>query len=308
MNTSIDEPVIVEKEIVNSKVSEPSWYHHVSWGAILAGVVVALLTQFALETLGIAIGVGATEVGKDMLDTGFVSATAVWLAASALLSLFAGGLVTGKLSGAIDPMDGALEGIVVMGIVTFISFFLLTTTLSATLRGVSNTITDGLSFIGASAEDISTTVAQAVELRDGTLEEIRAEAEDILADDASLTSLRVAVDDYLFADEPGNDLRQATIDALVTQTELTEDQAVEQLNEWEQEFNQVVSRVETEAEQVANDIADIVAATAGIIFMILVAGTFAAASGGFVAVSSAQSDVRAVQRETIRHQTAEVVS
>ncbi len=306
MNPNVNDPMVVEKEVVKSEVSGADWYHRVSWGAVLAGVVVALLMQFALETLGVAIGAGAFEVGEDMLNTGFTTGIAAWLAVSALLSLFVGGLVTGKLSGAADPMDGALEGIVVMGIVTFISFFILSTTLSSAIRGVSNTINDGLSFVGASVEDVSPTVAQAIESRDDTLEAIRTEAEDILADDASLTSLRIALDDYLLSDEPGNDTRQAAITALATQTELTEAEATARLTEWEQEFNQMVNRVETESELVANDIADIVAATAGIIFMILVAGTFAAGAGGFVAVS-AQSERTVTERTATRRQ-AEIVT
>ncbi len=298
---------VAEKEVTHSVSTAEPWQHRMSWGAILAGVVVALLMQLAFEILGVAIGVGVVEPGEDTLGPDFGTSVAVWLAGSALLSLFIGGLVTGKLSAATDAFDGALEAVVMMGLFTFVSLFVLTTSLSATLRGVSNVIGDGLSFIGANVEDVSTTVASAVELRDGTLDEIRAEAEEILAPGASLTSLRLAVDDYLLNDEPGNDLRQATIEALTTQTELTEQEAVAQLDEWEREFRQTVDAFEAEAEQVADEIDDIVAATAGLIFMLLVAGIFAAGAGGYVAASE-NAHAEIARRKTIREQTTAVVT
>jgi len=304
----VDDPMIVEREVVKSEASQGPFYRRMSWGAILAGVVVALLAQFAMEMLGVSIGAGAIEPGEDTLGPTFSSAVVVWLAVSMLLSLFAGGLVTGKLAGIIDPFDGALHGIVMMGLFAFITVFLLTSSITATLRGVTNTVSDGLSFVGASVQDVSSTVASTVELRDSTLDDIRAEAEEILAEDASLTSLRIALDDYLLDDESGDDTRQAAIEALATQTELTEQEAAARLDQWEADFRQTVNRFEAEAEEVASEIADIVAATAGVIFMLLVAGAFAAAAGGFVAVASQDFDYRTRETVVQRRAAAEVVS
>lgn len=299
------ETTVYAHEVTRSRQTDAPWYRRVSWGAILAGLVVALLSQLALEILGVAIGVGALEPGEDRIGPNFTSAIAIWLAASALLSLFAGGLTTGKLAGTADGVDGILQALVMMGLATFISLFVLTSAIGSTVRGVSNLIGQGLSLVGATAADVSTSVANAVELRDTTLEDIREEAESILAEDASLTSLRLAVDDYLLADQPGNDLRQAAIEAISTQTVLTEAEAARQLDEWEAEFDRAVTRLETEAEQVASDVADAIAATAGIIFMILVAGAFAAGAGGYVAVS-AQSGVYSTETLLRRRQSAEV--
>lgn len=291
---------VAEREVTETTVTPEPWHRRMSWGAILAGVVVALLSQFALETLGVAIGVGAIEPGEETFGPDFTSAVVIWLAASVLISLFAGGLVTGKLAGTEDQLDGALQATVMMGVVTFVTFFLITTTASSALRGVTNLITDGLGFVGASAEDVSATVANAVTLRDETLDDIRAEAEELLADDASLTSLRITLDDYLLDDEPGNDTRQAAIDALTTQTDLTRAEAEARLTEWENEFRQTVDQLAVETEEVAGDIADVVAATAGVIFMILVAGVFAAGAGGFVAVSALDPDTYAHRTVTRR--------
>lgn len=279
------ETEIAEREVVETEVN-PAWYQRVSWGAILAGVVIALLTQFAMEMLGIALGVGAFEAGEDTLGPSFTTAVVVWLAASALVALFVGGLVTGKLARTIDPVAAILQGLVAMGVVTFISFFLMTSGVTSAIRGVTNFISDGLSFVGAQVEDVSTTVADAATLRDDTLAGIRAEAEELLADDASLTSLRLTLDDYLLSDEPGNDTRQAAIDALATQTELTQEEAAQRIDAWESELTQAVQNFEERAEVVANDIADIIAITAGVIFMVLILGAFAAGAGAYVAVAS----------------------
>jgi|GEM_PF-1947468 len=299
------ETTVYAHEVTRSRQSDAPWYRRVSWGAILAGLVVALLSQLALEILGVAIGVGAFEPGEDRIGPNLTSAVAIWLAASALLSLFAGGLTTGKLAGTIDGIDGILHALVMMGLATFISLFVLTSAIGSTVRGVSNLIGEGLSLVGTAAEDISSVVASSVELRDSTLEDVREEAESILAEDASLTSLRIAIDDYLLTDEPGDDVRQAAIEALASQTTLTEAEAAQQLDEWEAEIDRAVTRFETEAERVANDVADAIAATAGIIFMILVAGAFAAGAGGYVAVS-AQSGVYSTETLLRRRQSAEI--
>ena len=308
---TIDEKIdarLIEQEVTDSKILPEARNYRVSWGAILAGVVVALLAQFAMEMLGVAIGVGAFEPGEDVLGPAFSTGIVVWLAVTALLSLFAGGLVTGKLSGTADPSSGILQALVMMGIVTFISVFFLTSTLSATFRGVSNAIGEGLSFVGAALEDVSPAVANAVELEDSTLESIRAEADDLLAEDASLNSLIIAIDDYILADQPGDDTRQAAITALATQTELTEAEAAAQLDEWESEFRLTVNRLENTAEQVASDIADVIAATAGIIFMIIIAGAFAAAAGGYVAVSGEDPEYYRERTITKRRQAAEATT
>jgi len=236
-NRDID---VVEREVQKTQVAQAPWYQRISWRAIFAGVVIALLTQFLLEMLGVALGVGALEPGEDTLGPEFSSAVVIWLTGSALLSLFAGGLATGRLSESTDGLSNALMAIVMMGVATFISFFLLSFALSSTVRGVSNAVGEGLSFVGSTAEDVSTAVADAVELRDGTLDEIRTEADEILADDASLTSLRIALDDYLLADEPGEDTRQAAIEAITTQTTLNEAEASQQLDEWEADLTQAV--------------------------------------------------------------------
>jgi len=300
------EPVLVEREVAHSEMTPTPWYRRVSWGAIVAGVVVALLAQFMLEMLGVTLGVAAFEPGEDTLGPSFTTSIVVWLAATALLSLFAGGLVTGKLSNAVDPLDVVLEALVMMGVATLISFFILINSLGMALRGVSSAIGQGLSLVGATVEEVSTTVASAVDVREDVLASIRAEADDILAEDASLTSLRLALDEYLLSDAPGDDTRQAAITALTTQTELTEQEAQALLADWESEVQLALDRLEAEAEQVSGEIADIIAATAGVIFMILVAGVFAAGAGGFVAFTSWPEDER-TQKTTVRRQTAEYI-
>ncbi|MFW5708825.1 MAG: hypothetical protein ACOCX5_01260 [Chloroflexota bacterium] len=295
-----------EREVTRTQLTSDTWRRRVSWGAILAGVVVALLAQLVFDMLGATLGVAALGEPEDLFGPEFTSAVVVWLAATALLSYFAAGWVTGRLAGTDDYLGAMLQATVAMGIATFISLFLLISTIGATFRGVTTVVAEGLSLVGTSVEEVSDSVASAVVLQDETLDTIRTEAEELLADDASLTSLRIALDDYLLDDEPGDDLRQAAIDALAAQTELTEAEAAAQIDEWEQEFQQTVNQLETEVDAVTEDIADALAATTGVIFMILVVNIFAAAAGGFVGAASRDIDV--VQRRVVRDRVAEVSS
>lgn len=226
-NPAVASAAAVEVEQVRAATP---WHQRVTWGAIFAGVVVALLTMFALEMLGVAIGVAAIDPGETRLGPNFTGGVAIWLAVTALLGLFAGGLVTGKLSGTTDELTGVLHGIAMMGVVTFITLLVLTSTVTSVLTGVSSAIGQGLSFVGANLEEISGPLANAVQLNDDTLTGIREEWQGLISETGSVTPLRIVLEDYLLSPEPDDTARQAAIDTLVANTDLTAEQAATQVD------------------------------------------------------------------------------
>jgi hypothetical protein len=90
----------------------------IRWGAIFAGVFVALLTYSILMSLGMAIGGGSAidvvrgEDGAQGLGIG----AAIWTVLSALISLYLGGHVAGRVGGLIPTRVGSIQGLVVAGI------------------------------------------------------------------------------------------------------------------------------------------------------------------------------------------------
>lgn len=94
-----------------------------SWGAIFAGFIVATMIQIVLSLLGVAIGFTTWDVGDPARDLGM--GLGIWIAISALIALFVGGLTTGRLAGVLTKGDGALHGIVMWGLAGLVNLWLL---------------------------------------------------------------------------------------------------------------------------------------------------------------------------------------
>jgi hypothetical protein len=93
-----------------------------SWGGIFAGLVVALVLQVLFTILGLAIGLTVWDPGDPAAALG--RGAAIWVAVTALVSLFTGGVVTGRLSGVLTPGDGALHGAVMWGMSVLVTLWL----------------------------------------------------------------------------------------------------------------------------------------------------------------------------------------
>ena len=84
----------------------------VSWGGIFGGVLVALGVLLLLAALGLAIGVSAVDPGGT--DAGTLGTGAgLWAAASLLLALFVGGMVSTLIGAIYDRATGVFEGALV---------------------------------------------------------------------------------------------------------------------------------------------------------------------------------------------------
>jgi len=94
-----------------------------SWGAVFAGLVVAIALQLTLTLLGAAIGFSAWQPGE---STGALGVgAAIWAIVSVLLSLFIGGRTTGRLAGILTRTDGILHGILLWALSTIVAVWLL---------------------------------------------------------------------------------------------------------------------------------------------------------------------------------------
>ena len=156
MSTMIVEPVV--QNII------PAAVKRVSWGAIIAGVTIALVTQLLLGVLGLAIGASTIDPLRHATPTqGLGIGTGIWFLVTALLSLFAGGWTAGRLAGIPRPVDSALHGVLTWGIATLLTFYLLTTAVGALMGGAAQALGQGASLIGQGAAAASPTISDAVQ-------------------------------------------------------------------------------------------------------------------------------------------------
>lgn len=127
---------------VASTASGPPVIEHtgfrLSWGAIFAGLITALVLQVVLSVLGLAVGMTIWDPGDAAADLGI--GAGIWMAVVVLVSLFAGGLVTGRLAGVLTPGDGALHGGVMWGLSVLLALWLTTAGVSMILGGAFSVV------------------------------------------------------------------------------------------------------------------------------------------------------------------------
>src|SRR5882762_9816760 len=73
----------------------------ISWGAVLAGVVLALATQLVLNLLGMGVGAATLSpfTGDSPSATSLSIGAGIWFAISSILAALAGGYTAGRLAG-----------------------------------------------------------------------------------------------------------------------------------------------------------------------------------------------------------------
>jgi hypothetical protein len=130
----------------------------ISWGAIIAGVIVALVLQLALNLLGLSIGANAINpaVGRDTAEPDELGRNALlWVGVTTIIALFFGGWVAGRMAGLPDNTDGLVHGLITWALVTLITFYLLTTRIGALVSGISHLFERFLSVVGVGAATVA---------------------------------------------------------------------------------------------------------------------------------------------------------
>lgn len=283
----------------------------ISWGAIFAGAVIALVTQLGLNLLGASIGFGAIDPATEANPfSGLGLGTGIWLAVSSIIALFLGGFVASHLADVLRRLDGILHGVVTWGLVTLLTFYLMTTALGQVLSSAAGVLGQGLELAGQGVAAVAPGAAREAD------EQLQAEGLSVeqLADDfvnelsQSLTGGEAATEDSELRDaieqlaEPGSspEDREAVVDLLVARTDMSEAEARQTVAQYEERFQQT-QQFGQEAQQEARQVSDRAAAAMsraalwGFIAMVL--GAIAAAIGGAVGMPRDVPASAAVRRE-----------
>jgi hypothetical protein len=285
----------------------------VSWGAIFAGAVVAAVTHFLLYLLGIGIGLETFDPATEGDSArGFGIGQGVWLVVSGLLALFAGGWVAGRLAGMPRRVDGALHGLVTWGLATILGVYFLASGIGTVLSGVRSAIGEGASLVGQGVAAAAPAAADA--LGDGAqqldLSGIEAQAEALLRDvgtspgDAG-DDIDEAIDEAFAGSGPvDQQAREELVQTLAAETDLSEAEARQTVNDWEaqaQDLRQraegAVQTVREGAPGVAEDAAEVLGTAALWSFFALLLGAGAALLGGLLG-SPHDLPATAVRRES----------
>ncbi len=227
----------------------------VSWGAVLAGVAVALVTHLILNMLGVGIGAATLDpgTGDNPSASTFSIGAAIWFAVAGILAALAGGVAAGRLSGQPKENTAGWHGLASWAVTTLIVFLLLSTTLGSILGGayrglanVAGTLTDKTAQLAApaiaQAGDPFASIDQAIRARTG--------GEDpAMLRDAAIAAVRAAVTGD---PQQANEARERATQALARAQNISPDEARGEIERYEQQYRQSIERAREQATQVAD--------------------------------------------------------
>lgn len=256
--------------------------NNISWGAVFAGVAIALVTQLLLNMLGIGVGAATVDpaTGDNPSATAFSVGAALWWTIAGIVAAFLGGHAAGRLSGRPKESTAGWHGLTAWAVTTIIVFFLLTSTLGAVLGGALGALKSTVGGVGRAAVE---TAAPAIANTDvfGDIErQIRERSggtDPQALRDAAVSGMRALVlGDQAQADAA----RERAAEALARAQNISVDEARAQVAQYEQQYRQAVEQAKQKATQTAEVAADATAKGALFGFIALLLGAIAAWFGG----------------------------
>lgn len=114
---------------------------HVSWGAILAGLIIAIALQILLGLLGIGLGLSILDPTDPMGGIrGWGISTGIYVVLMQILSLFAGGYVASRLAPARTDQTAIFHGLTIWALATIVMVWLVGTAVGLAVSGVSSAV------------------------------------------------------------------------------------------------------------------------------------------------------------------------
>jgi hypothetical protein len=259
--------------------------NRVSWGAVLAGVVVALVAQLILNMIGIGIGAATLDPGagadQNLSARGFSIGAAAWWAVSGILAALAGGFAAGRLSGQPKEATAAWHGLTSWAFTTLVIFWLLTSTVGGLIGGAYRGLT---SAAGGAIQTAAQTAAPALAANAGPFEEVERTMRGAMGGndpaalrDGAVAALRAAATgDAQQADVA----RTRAVEALAKAANIPVEEARTQVKTYEQQYRQGVEATRREATEAAATATKAVSRAALIGALSLLLGAVAGWFGG----------------------------
>ena len=257
-------------------------FNRASWGAIIAGVVAALVVQLLLNLLGIGVGaasLSAANLADNPNASTFSIGSGVWWTISGIIASFCGGAIAGRLCGAAKVNTARWHGFVAWCVTTLVIFYLLTSAIGGIVGGSLGVLGNTL---GGAARSAASTVSGAVQSGDAGGLEARVRS---LVNPSDTQSVQDSLLAYIRASVSGDQkaadaARDQAVNGLARVANISPDEARNRLNQLEQQYRQAVDQAKQQATQAA-EVARRTASEAGIFgFIALVLGAIAAWFGG----------------------------
>ncbi|UST52850.1 hypothetical protein NF681_02720 (plasmid) [Comamonadaceae bacterium OTU4NAUVB1] len=131
----------------------------ISWGAVVAGLFLALVTYLFLGVLGTAIGAGSIDaMGERNPLAGFGTGAGVWVGVSTLLALAVGAFFAGRAA----PGKGVLHGVLCWAVTTLITVYALSSLAGGVVGTATRVAGSGISLAGQGVAAVAPGMASGV--------------------------------------------------------------------------------------------------------------------------------------------------
>lgn len=281
---SPDVPRAVDPAVVDPFVTRA--INKISWGAVFAGVVLALSAQFMLNLLGVGIGVAVLDpaTSDNPAASTFSMIGGLWFVVAGIIASFIGAYAASRLSGRPSQSTGGYHGITSWAVTTLVVLYLLTTSVGALVGGAFSGLTSVVGGVGKTAATVMTAAAPAIASATDPMGAIERQIRDASGgtdpqalQSAAVSAMRaVATGDQAQIDAA----KTRAADALAKAQNIPVDQARAKVDEYEANYKASVETAKQQALDAAETTATVVSRGALLGFLALLLGVVAAWFGG----------------------------
>lgn len=270
----------------------------ISWGAIFAGVVIAVAVQLVMGILGTGIGLSMVDPveGSTPGATGFgIGAGLYWLITT-VVALGAGGYAAARVSGVTEKFDALVHGLVVWGVTLILTLYLLTSAVGGIIGGAFRTVG---AVAGAAGSTVGAAAPRVAQVAGVDQNDIQQEAAKYLtetpADPAQMTpeqaqkEIAKQMPAMARGGADGVKAESRVVDIVAAQRKISRDQAQAQVNQAKADFVKTKNETVQTAKSAADAAAGAGAKTSFILVLALLVGAGASAFG---ATSAARRRLR----------------
>lgn len=264
----------------------------VSWGAIFAGVVIAVAVQLLLGILGTGIGLSMVDPveGTTPGAAGFGIAAGIYWLLTTVIALGSGGYAAARLSGVTEKFDAPSHGLVVWGVTLILTFYLLTSAVGGIIGGAFRTVGSVAGAAGATVGAVAPKAAQVAGVDSG---DVRQEASAYLSDapndpaqmtpEQAQTEIARQLPALARGGADGQRAENRIVDVVAAQRKISREQAQAQVTRAKAQFVKTKNDAVQTARSATDAAAGAAASTSFILVLALLAGAGAAAFGATTA-------------------------
>ncbi len=273
----------------------------ISWGAIVAGTILALVFQVMLALLGLGIGLATIDPqnGDTPALSTFGSASGIWAIATVLIATFLGAFAASRFAGSASKRDAALHGVTTWATATLVAVYLLTSGASALVTSAFGALGSTVSSLGSAVQAVVPNSIDALppQLQEqarqllargenqaqqaaGQAQDQAQQAADQARQATGQQDLGNAVTEIFkgLGQDATPQQRSAAVQVISSQAGISQAEAEQRLNQFQQQYDQAVEQ----ARQAAGEAAKAASGAAFGAFVGLLLGLIAGAVGGIV--------------------------